>query len=112
MLQCCRAGDHWPLAGVSLPRSGSSVAGAGAGVWTRLYTPTLCSTADMERWRHPVNTAELQRWRDGEGRYGGDRRVDSHHAADWRTVDNLQYTHYNGDSLTTDIFIEYNDNET
>ena len=39
----------------------------------------------------------LQRWRDVEGRYVGRQwRVDSHHAADWRTVDNLQYTRYIG----------------
>ena len=73
------------------------------------YTPQHCAALQTRRGGDtlpPLQT--LQRWRDVEMERGDmwrDRRVDSHHAADWRTVDNLQYTRYNGDSLTTDIFL-------
>ena len=56
VLQCCRAGR--PLATGRGLTAKVRLQCAGAGVWTRLYTPTLCSTADTERWRHPATAAD------------------------------------------------------
>ena len=64
VLQHCRVGRPLPLAGVSLPRSGSSVPGAGAWCLDQVIHPNTVQHCRHGEVETPVNTAEMEIWRE------------------------------------------------